>query len=474
MTCAHISPPKYEKYEAFEMNSNPLIAALARPTDEISIQVARLALKPLCSEAERSLSGSERILLLNRIKDNFFYPSEQHLRIYKDIESQILGGYWSRNPMTPMGQKLVHDAALAGGHVPPASTDSPAATISLMVGLSGHGKTALMKAILRALGDPVIRHSGFHPERAFIDNQIVALMRNFPDQAKYTPKALAKQFGDRADDLLGQQLYGPSFNSGRNRTHHVSQLRRLVANNWVGALVIDVFEQISLAGTSGLEELQTMLSNLRDEIGVPIILIGTYSAAKLLQSKKYSLIRRLIDGGLHELRRPENASDYDFQKFCDVCWEYQWVKHPTPFASDELKAVLFDLSQGITAIVLLLFRYAQVEAIRSGAERIDPALLRKVYAAQLQPLHPVLDALRSKDKNRIEKYEDLYMPAFEEAAEGGVTGRLQMMLAQAATRKNSASVEPAREAAPPSVVMTPEERRTEVLRSATGLPMELR
>jgi hypothetical protein len=82
-----------------------------------------------------------------------------------------------------------------------------------------------------------------------------------------------------------------------------------------------------------------MLSNLRDEIGVPIILIGTYSAAKLLQSKKYSLIRRLIDGGLHELRRPEDVSDKDFQKFCDVCWGYQWVRRSTPFASDEIKAV---------------------------------------------------------------------------------------------------------------------------------------
>jgi hypothetical protein len=134
MTCTVIScSPKYETYEIAEMNSNLLIAALARPTDEISVQVARLALKPQCSEAERGLSGSERMLLLNRIKDNFFYPSEQHLRIYRDIEFQIFGGYWSRNPMTPTGQKLVHDAALPSGHLPPASVDSPAATISLLV-----------------------------------------------------------------------------------------------------------------------------------------------------------------------------------------------------------------------------------------------------------------------------------------------------------------------------------------------------
>lgn len=146
----------YERHDPPEMDDNPLIAALRRPTDVLEEQLDRLRLKPTFSERERELPGSVRTFLLNRLQQSFFFPSTQHVQIYKDIEAQVIGGYWSRNPMTSSGQRLVHNAGTPGNHIERTTLSDPgiAATIACLMGLSGIGKSALMQRITAALGTP--------------------------------------------------------------------------------------------------------------------------------------------------------------------------------------------------------------------------------------------------------------------------------------------------------------------------------
>jgi hypothetical protein len=197
----------YQRYGIPEMDTNPLISALNPPTDSLDEQLGRLKLKPVFAESERNLPSSVRTFLLNRLQQNFFFPSTQHVQIYKDIEAQVIGGYWSRNPMSPAGQRLVHNAGAPGPHIERTTIGDPgvAATISFLTGLSGIGKTALMRRIAVALGKPVIAHSNFRG-KPFTDTQIVVLMRNCSDQLNYTTKAIAKLLADRVDELLNVSL----------------------------------------------------------------------------------------------------------------------------------------------------------------------------------------------------------------------------------------------------------------------------
>jgi len=467
----------YERHDPPEMDDNPLIAALRRPTDVLQEQLDRLRLKPIFSERERELPGSVRTFLLNRLQQSFFFPSTQHVQIYKDIEAQVIGGYWSRNPMTSSGQRLVHNAGTPGNHIERTTLSDPgiAATIACLMGLSGIGKSALMQRITAALGKPVIAHSNFKG-KAITETQVTVVMRNCSDQPNYTTKAIAKLLADRIDELINQSLYGKFFNDkSMTRTHYIAELRRILTSNWVGVVIIDVFEHMSLAGTLGQKELLAMLCNLRDELGIPLILVGTYKAAKIFDTPDASVPRRLIDGGFHDLKRPASTDDDDFISFCEVAWKYQWVKNPIPI-KDEIKHTLFDLSQGITAVVLMLFKFAQIEAIRSGQETVNVKTLTDTYASRLSPLHQILGALRSNNKDVLDKYDDLYLNLSRQIEASDTTNRLLTMVRQMTRPANKVDVnipEIKQYEETCAGSMTAEQRATEILSCTTGLPEEL-
>ena len=57
-----------------------------------------------------------------------------------------------------------------------------------------------------------------------------------------------------------------------------------------------------------------------------------------------------------------------------------------------------------------MWMLVQKVAIESKVEAITVDGLQKVYDQQFRPLHPCLDALRSKRRDRLNKYEDM-LPA---------------------------------------------------------------
>jgi AAA domain-containing protein len=430
--------PVYHTYPIPEFQGNPLIEALQPPPPNVDTAILRLSDKPAFDESERKLPPEMRKFLPARLT-RFLFPTTDHVRILKDVYYQVLDGYRSRNPLTADGQWLLHNAGTPGSQLNPpieSATVRPS-TISFITGLSGMGKSTLIRGVMRVLGKPVILHSNFRGT-PFTDTQIVYLMRNVPDQMG--PKALAKTYGDYTDALLGKHFYGKLFaDKSLTRTHYVSGLRRIVANHHVGALVLDDCQNLSLAGMAGAMELITLLVNLRDELGVPIILVGTYRAADILGSD-VSIARRLVEGGFHDLKRPESPGDPDWKALCTIVWKYQWVSKPAEL-TDDIISTLYEYSQGITGIMLTLVVAAQIEAIDSGAERVDEVLLRDVYLERFKPLHKIINALRSKDLGLLNRYDDIFIKAFSELKDDGLLARIASLQAQlAAAQENQLGI----------------------------------
>lgn len=413
--------PQYHDYPVEEFRDNPLIACLRPPPGSVKEAGRRLFRLPRFKESERDLDSKFRGLLPVRLTQ-FFVANRSHVEIFAHVQRQILAGYTLRNPLGRDGQELLHKAGFPGSRIGPLNPS----TISFVTGLSGQGKSALMRAIMGALGPAVIRHSNFKG-MPFTETQILYLMRNVPDQCG--PKALAKAFGDHADEMLQERLYGTLFACrSMTRTDYVATLRRIVANHHVGALVLDEFQNLSLAGTVGQQELIALLVNIRDELGVPIILVGTYKAVDVLTGSA-STARRLSEGGFHDLKRPMSADDEDWRVFCEIVWNYQWVRHPLDL-SEDICAVLYECSQGITGILLTEFIAAQIEAIDSGAERVDADLLRKVYCRRFEPLHKIIDALRRNEEVVLNRYDDLYIKASSQLKQDQLLGRVDVMKGQ--------------------------------------------
>lgn len=433
--------PTYFELPIAEFRGNPLVEALQPPPGNKKEALARLVQKPHYHESELELPSCYRALLPARLL-NFMFPTSQHFRLQSRIYSQILNGYRWRNPTTALGQRMLHGETKDGSACNEESgyaegsnnvsdfsdnllTRSPVArvpaNISFLTGLSGMGKSTLIQAIMRGIGKPVIRHSNYNGE-SFTETQILYMMRNVPDQC--SAKAVCKSFGDRADELIGRNLYAKLFSDkSMTRTHYVNALRKIIANHHIGALVIDEFQNISLAKSGGKNEFLALILNLREELGIPIILVGTYRAAAVLKDES-SIARRLVEGGFHELKRPASAEDDDWLPLCKILWRYQWVQNPQKF-EDEVAKVLFDCSQGITGIMINLFVTAQTHAIEEGIETITPDLIKDVYKDRFRPLHPIIDILSRNDLEELALYDDLYFRGIEQLKADPVQNRIE-------------------------------------------------
>lgn len=404
--------PIYNEIPIREFRGNPLIEALPLPPENPEEAIRRLMKKPLFEASERDLPSQYRVFFPSRLYHCVF-PTLQHVKLLGQIYGQILNGYRGRNPLTPAGQQLLHGFR---EHGPLYNTEgqnkfriqSPVANvpanISFLTGLSGMGKTTLMRSILKSLGKPVIKHS-IYKEIPFPETQIIYLSRNVPDQC--SAKSVCKSFSDRVDELVGRDFYAKLFSDkSMTRTHYVSVLRKIVATHHVGVVVIDEAQNISLAKSGGKNEFLALILNLREELGIPIILVGTYRAAALLKNEA-SIARRLVEGGFNELKRPASSSDNEWIATCKAIWKYQWVQNPQAL-SDEAIDVLYDCSQGITGIMINVFVTAQTSAIGEGKETITPSIIREIYNECFRPLHFMIDILRRNEPDELAQYDDLY------------------------------------------------------------------
>jgi hypothetical protein len=220
------------------------------------------------------------------------------------------------------------------------------------------------------------------------------------------------------DDILGTQ-YEQQY-----RYHRIPEMirgmKRVAATHFLGLLVIDEFQNLSVAKGGGDEKMLNYFVELVELIGVPLLLIGTYKAIGLL-SKTMRNARRATGDGYLEFKRHAPDS-VEWRLLVYGIWYYQWVK--SPIALPDLKGdpelirefdekivyPLYDLTQGITSVLVIIFMQAQWRALRADEETIDEALLKETYNECLKILHPALNALRSGKLEDLKSFDDLLPP----------------------------------------------------------------
>lgn len=397
--------PHYHNPLISSYQGNPLIEALDPMPKDRKEATKRLLKKPEFNKSDIELDASLRKHQTLTLR-NYLYPTNTQVDILYGILLQVFDGYRFRNPMTAEGQKKLHHEYGNKGTV--VIKKNKPGTISFITGLSGMGKSISIETVLNALGATVIRHSNYNGS-PFTETQIVALKNNVGDQI--SPKFFAKRYGEKTDRLLGVELYSKHFKSKKLTRHdYINELFKIIYNHFVGIIAIDEFQNLKLATKTAKEELIALLIDMRDELGIPIVLVGTYKAVDILR-KDASISRRLVEGGYYELQRPMSSGDEDFRDFCDIMWEYQWLKHPADL-SDEILDTLYDCSMGITGILLNLFIFAQNEALDTGKEFVDAKIIRQVYKNRFKPFHNIINALRANTPEFLLQYDDLYLKAF--------------------------------------------------------------
>lgn len=399
----HQCKAEYIEQQIFDYKGNPLIEALPElyEPEQVSMLLTDL---PDHDDSQRSWGKQIRLHCVQQIK-RFMQPLPYHIKLESCFSRIIRDGYVVRNPLSPLftrqfsiGFRKIIEAGL-NGEGRNITGNRPSASGFAIIGLSGVGKsTAVERTLL--LYPQVIKHTDYNG-RNLILKQLVWLKLECP--ANGSLKVLCQNFFRQVDLILGTNYYKQHVKPKSNKESLLIPMAQIAALHGLGVLVIDEIQRLKTVKNSGEKEMLNYFTELINTIGVPVVLVGTYKSAFLFEST-FAEARRASDQGDHILSNMKDGPEWNL--FLESLWDLQWTKKICPL-SDDLRAVMYEESQGIPDIAIKLYMNAQWEAIFNNSEEITPALIRSVAKRCLKLLHPMLHALKNGDMASLKKYEDL-------------------------------------------------------------------
>jgi len=358
---------------------------------------------------------------------DFFTPLPIHLALQQQLDRLIRSGYLNRNPMAP-GYWPGTNRAIAemrerykNSKVRPNAPHATAPRGLTILGVSGIGKSTAMKRIL-AMYDQIIYHSCYDG-KPFTHVQITWLHLQCPRKGNLS--ILVKTFFQALDALLGTTYYRDFVQNSRKRVEEfIPDMKNLALKHSLGVLVIDEIQNLVSAPGTSADELLNFLVEMDNEIGVPIVLVGTFKAEPILCGNEFRRARRAAGQGDRVWERMKE--DEVWRKFAQRLWKYQFVRDPVPWTKEceptELIHALYEESQGITDVAVKVFLLAQVYAMelhgddeqdgrpegqQRALETLTADLFRKASHESLRILQPFLKALRFNEMDKIKKFEDI-------------------------------------------------------------------
>lgn len=413
-------PATYREAELPEHCGNPLIEALPPMYSEIQ---ARDLLKyyPIVDPVVRAKPSHIRSHAVINAAD-FFTPLPIHLSLQQQVDRMLRSGYLNRNPLAPgywpgTNRAIAEMRERYSNKVRPNAPHATAPRGFTILGVSGIGKSTAMKRIL-AMYDQIIYHS-FYDGKAFTHVQITWLYLQCPRKGNLS--ILVKTFFQALDALLGTTYYRDYVEHSHKRVEEfIPVMKNLALKHSLGVLVIDEIQNLVNAPGTSRNELLDFLVEMDNEIGVPIVLIGTFKAEPILCGDEFRRARRAAGQGDRVWERMKE--DEVWRKFVQRLWKYQFVRNPVPwtreFEPTELIHALYEESQGITDVAVKIFLLAQIYAMEmhgdkqpDGQELLNETLtadlFNKASHESLRLLQPFLKALRYNWIDKIKRFEDI-------------------------------------------------------------------
>lgn len=380
---------------------NPLIEALPPLGTEADIMKELFCL-PEFSPEQRDWTDAERIQMIAQLS-SFMLPMGRHVQLAYALEAMMRHGYVGRIPHSVSSTAIfrkIHEQQAQGRTFP--TTGKITAQISTaLIGMSGMGKTTTIKRLFSRI--PQVIH---HPDYGIY--QIPYLHIEMPyDGASVT--GLAHSIFRKVDLLLPEANYSEEYskNSRTGADTLMNHAARVLLMHSVGILVVDEVQNLQNS-PKNRQGLMTLLVSASNELGVPILFVGTSKARNLL-SMDFRQARRSCGHGVpvwENLTQSEPGTQGDWEFFAQTLLKFQWLKNPveaTPFLID----LLYRYSQGIIDVAIKLFALCQMRAIMDGSETITGQLIESVANTELSMVTPMIDALRTGDMEALQRYSDI-------------------------------------------------------------------
>jgi hypothetical protein len=176
---ARYAPQILDKYKG-----NPLIEALP-PITSVTSYLNTIEYLPPFAPAERDLSLVERHQLLGNLV-NLMIPLERHAELAMAVDSMMRNGYVGREPDSVDRAKrfqALYDKQQAGESFRQSATTRTPQLSTSLIGLSGMGKTTMVKRFLAAYPQVI-----FHPESNVY--QVTHLHVEMPSDGKWVFRSI--------------------------------------------------------------------------------------------------------------------------------------------------------------------------------------------------------------------------------------------------------------------------------------------
>lgn len=395
------STASYTEQRIPQYRGNPLIEALPPPLDDEGL-IEELFAMPNFALEQRDWSVSERMQMLAQLS-SFMLPLPRHLHLLRSLDALMRQGYVGRVPRSVASHRIfgkLHEQLhqKAGFNINNSLTSQLS---SSLIGLSGMGKTTSVKRLLARI--PEVIH---HPDYGIY--QIPYLHIETPYDGG-SVKGLAQSIFRKIDKLLPEAGYTEQYgNSPRLGAETLmNHAARILHMHCVGLLVVDEIQNLENS-PKNRQSLMSLLVSASNELGVPILFIGTNKARRIL-SLDFRQARRSIGQGFAHwdaLRKGTPGNPDEWDDFISILWRFQWIRNPvqeSPFLTD----LLYHHSQGIIDIAIKLFAACQVRAMLDGSETITGQLIADVAKRELAMVEPMIDALRRNDVLALQACDDI-------------------------------------------------------------------
>lgn len=392
---------QYTEQRIPQYRGNPLIEALPPSLDDEGL-IEKLWSMPEFSPEQRNWTVSERMQMVAQLS-SFMVPLPRHVHLAHSLDTLMRQGYVGRIPRSAASHRVfgkLHEQ-LREKTTFDTNSNITAQLSTSLIGLSGMGKTTTVKRLLSRI--PEVIH---HPDYGIY--QIPYLHIETPYDGA-SVKGLAHSIFRKVDKLLPEAGYTEQYS--RNRSTGAETLMnhaaRILHMHCVGLLIVDEIQNLEHS-PKNRQALMSLLVSASNELGVPILFIGTNKARHIL-SLNFRQARRSIGQGFAywdrlEKGMPKNPGEWE--DFVSILWRFQWVKNPaaeSPFLTD----LLYQHSQGIVDIAIKLFAASQVRAMFDGSETITGQLISDVAKRELGMVQPMIDALRRNDINALQACDDI-------------------------------------------------------------------
>ena len=338
---------------------------------------------------------------LGRIND-IVYPFAAYHRAALNLTMNIRQTYGARNPLTALDRQRRHVIAMYADldkkKELPFNWKSSAKGQAIL-GISGSGKTTFADAFSIPY-QVVIEHQKYG-EHGLQCLQVPWIKVRVPHDA--TLKSLCLQFFAVVDSILENTAYEKQAESVRG-VARMANLMSAVSNTIsLGTLFIDEVQNLKSAKSTQAHIVLNLFSEIIERAGVNVIIAGT-PAVEQVFSRNVRNIRKLSSGGPTRLFAMD-AKDPEWAGYTEVYWDYQFVKKPGRL-TQSIRDAWHRASGGNAAFAALAFLLAQRFEI-GGREVIDEISFERVVRTDMAILGPAIDALLSKDKNKLLLFDDL-------------------------------------------------------------------